>query len=233
LIVAAYTVGSGIALDFAFTGWVEATDATFTGTVVGFVVPRGHRPKIDPQGRRSRDVQVAVDTAAQTFSRGSWRLALLDVHAAYLAVGGDDSFVFAYRAIEDLARAVSPTAKKSWPHLNTHLGLTKQQLQSRTRRLFNARNAAAHGDLNDAALLAARAAHARTIGLPDDWCGTLLRASRHSHRSRTFGLSGVRAGPHRLRGGAASTPPPRHCALFRTPAKASQRPDVGSGGRSL
>jgi hypothetical protein len=115
LIVAAYTVRSGIALDLSFTGWVEATEATFTGTVIGVAVPRGHRPRMDPQSRRSRDMRVAIDAAGTAYAKGSWRLALRDVHAAYLAVGNDDSFVFAYRAIEDLARAVSTTTQKDWP----------------------------------------------------------------------------------------------------------------------
>ncbi len=164
-IVAAYTVRSGVALDLTFTGWVEATEATFAATTVGFTVPRGHRPHMDASSRRSRDMQVAIDVAAAAFSRGSWRLALRDVHAAYLAAGDDDSFIFAFRAIEDLARAVSPTGKKSWPLLHAHLGMTQRQMQGRTRRLFDARNAVAHGDVNDPALVTARADATGVIGV--------------------------------------------------------------------
>ena len=42
LIAAANTLVAGRALDFTFTGWVEATAARFEGTMVGFAVPRGH-----------------------------------------------------------------------------------------------------------------------------------------------------------------------------------------------
>jgi hypothetical protein len=43
LVVAALAVVSGDALDFTFGGWVEATEATFAGTIIGVVVdPRGH-----------------------------------------------------------------------------------------------------------------------------------------------------------------------------------------------
>ena len=163
LIVAAYTVRTGIALDFSFTGWVEATEATFKGTIIGFTVPRGHR-HADPASKRSRDMRVAIEVAGAAFAEGSWRLSLRDVHAAYLS-GNDDSFVFAYRAIEDLARAVSQTGKKSWPDLNAHLGLTKQQLKARTRGLFDARNAVAHGDIDSPVLVAARANQTRTISV--------------------------------------------------------------------
>lgn len=165
LIVAAYTSRTGVALDFSFTGWVEATEATFKGTMIGFTVPRGHRPHMDPASKRSCDMRVAIDVAGAAFARGSWRIALRDVHAAYLATGNDDSFVFAYRAIEDLAHAVSPTMKKSWPDLHTHLRMTQQQLQTRTRRLLDARNAVAHGDLSNPALIAARADWARVVGV--------------------------------------------------------------------
>ena len=55
---------------------------------------------------------TAIDVAAAVFHQGPWRLAVRDVHAAYRAIGSsDDAFVFAYRAIEDLAQAVSSAGK--------------------------------------------------------------------------------------------------------------------------
>jgi hypothetical protein len=43
--------------------------------------------------------------------------------------------------------------------------MTQQQLKARTRRLFDARNAVAHGDLSNPALVAARAEWSRVIGV--------------------------------------------------------------------
>jgi hypothetical protein len=166
LVAASNTLVSGVALDFTFTGWVEATHATFDGTMVGFVLPRGPGPKIRDDSKRSKAMMVAIEVAVAVFHRGPWRLAVRDVHAAYLAARlSDDAFVFAYRAIEDLTRAVSSTGKKSWPDLNAHLATTETALKRRTKRLFDARNAVAHGDENDPALVYAREHTGRLLGV--------------------------------------------------------------------
>ena len=57
-----YTLVSGVALDFAYTGWVEAKEATFDGTMIGFIVQRVRdrgQPYVeavdaDADGRRDR-----------------------------------------------------------------------------------------------------------------------------------------------------------------------------------
>ncbi len=169
LITAAYTLRSGMPLDFTFTGWVEATKASFKGTMMGFVVPRGYKPELSARTRSTRnaDMTAAVHLAAAVFHRGPWRLAVRDVHAAYLAEAtrSDDAFVFAARAIEDLAHAVSTKNKKSWPELHTHLVTTKPLFLRRTRRLRQARDAVAHGDENDPALVAARPARRNIVDL--------------------------------------------------------------------
>jgi hypothetical protein len=81
------------------------------------------------------------------------------------ATRSDDAFVFAARAIEDLAHAVSTKNKKSWPELHTHLVTTKPPFLRRTRRLRQARDAVAHGDENDPALVAARPARRNIVDL--------------------------------------------------------------------
>lgn len=169
IITAAYTLRSGMPLDFTFTGWVEAKKASFEGTMMGFVVPRGYKPELSGRTRNTRnaDMTAAVHLAAAVFHRGPWRLAVRDVHAAYLAEAtqSDDAFVFAARAIEDLAYAVSTTGEKSWPDLHAHLGTKKPLFLRRTKRLWDARNAVAHGDENDPALVAARPARKNLVDL--------------------------------------------------------------------
>jgi hypothetical protein len=158
LVTAAYTVRSEVPLDCTFTGWVEATRATFDGTMIGFTVPRGHKPHMNEKSKRSRDMAAAIDVAVAVFQRGPWRLAVRDVHSAYLALAtrSDDVFVFAYRAVEDLAHAVSKTGRKSWPDLHAHLGTMERNFKRRTKTLGDARGAVVHGDASDPALLAAR-----------------------------------------------------------------------------
>jgi hypothetical protein len=169
LITAAYTLRSGLPLDFTFTGWVEATRAEFEGTMMGFIVPRGYKTHLPSKtsSKRTQDMTAAVKLASAVFQRGPWRLSVRDIHAAHLAwvIGTDDAFVFATRAIEDLAHAVSTTGRKSWPELHTHLGTTKSAFMRRTRRLWEARAAVAHGDENDPALVAARPAMKTLVSL--------------------------------------------------------------------
>ena len=166
LVTASYTLVAGVALDFAYTGWVEAKEATFDGTMIGFIVQRGPRPKVSPTSKRSTQMRTAVEIAAAVAHRGPWRLAVRDVHAAHLAAQQtDDAFVFAYRAIEDLTRAWSADGRKSWADLQQHLGTTEAAFKRRTKPLNEARDAVGHGDENDAALVYAREHTARLIGL--------------------------------------------------------------------
>ncbi len=166
LVAASYTLVSGVALDFAFTGWVEATEATLDGTMIGFIIPRGPPPKISAESKRSKQMQKAIEIAVAVSHRGPWRLAVRDVHAAHLAANQtDDAFVFAYRAIEDLSRAFSPDGKKRWADLHAHLGTTDTAFKGRTKRLKAARDAVGHGDERDPALVYARANSSRLIGL--------------------------------------------------------------------
>ena len=157
-ITAAYTLRSSTPLDFTFSGWVEGTNASFESTMVGFTAPRGHKPRMDTNGKRSRDMAAAVGLAVAVFHRGPWRLAVRDVHNAYMAATNrsDDAFVFAARAIEDLAWATSTTGKKSYADLNRHLGTTKVAFLRRTKALRGARNAVIHGDENNPDVIAAR-----------------------------------------------------------------------------
>jgi hypothetical protein len=131
LVTAAYTVRSEVPLDCTFTGWVEATRATFDGTMIGFTVPRGHKPHMNEKSKRSRDMAAAIDVAVAVFQRGPWRLAVRDVHSAYLALAtrSDDVFVFAYRAVEDLAHAVSKTGRSH--------GQTSTRISGRWRETSN------------------------------------------------------------------------------------------------
>ena len=77
LIVAAYALRTGVALDFTFTSWVEATNARFDGTMIGVAVDRrGHRAMMSPTCRKSQDMRAAIELAAATHHAGGWRLAV-------------------------------------------------------------------------------------------------------------------------------------------------------------
>ena len=151
---------TGVALDFGLDGWVEATKAKFEGAVIGTMVDqRGHHAKLDESGKRSVDMRAAVELAVAVAHRGGWWLAVRDIHAAARERDrrSDDCFVFAFRAVEDLAHAASATPGKDWAALHTLLGTSKDKFMTRTEPLRLARNAVAHGDENDPELVKARA----------------------------------------------------------------------------
>jgi hypothetical protein len=126
------------------------------------VTRRGTYPRQTDQQNVEAD-QLGLANA-ETVDQGPWRLAIGDVHSAYMT-GTDDSFVFAYRAVEDLARAQSPTADKDWGALHSLLATTEKAFRRRTRRLYLARNAVAHGDPEDPDLLWARQRRERLLRL--------------------------------------------------------------------
>ncbi len=110
----------------------------------------------------------ACKLAITVQGRPGYRLALRDIHQA-LSTGGDDACVFAYRTIEDLARAVSgkrgELRASDWASLHSHLRTTKDSFMKRIAPLHKARQAAAHGDESDAELIAARTSREERIAI--------------------------------------------------------------------
>lgn len=178
LIVAAYALISGVALDVSLDGWIEAKEADFDAVVVGFVVdPRGHDPHLSERSRRSVDLRRAARLGGAARPHPAWRLAIRDVHAA-LADGGDDAFVYAYRSIEDLARGASGRTGElqtsDWHQLHTLLGTNQTAFMGRIAPLQNARRAASHGDESDPALIAARSSREAVVGIGREIVGETL-----------------------------------------------------------
>jgi hypothetical protein len=186
LVTAAYGLISGVALDFSLEGWVEATDARFSGTVVGFGVdPRGHDPHMPKRSNRSVDMKKAAGLACAVRHLPGWRLAVRDVHAA-LRDGGDDAFVFAYRALEDVARAVSGQSDQlrsaDWAQLHRLLGTTSAAFLGRIGPLHDARRAAGHGNEADPKLRTARANRAAVIAIGRSIVAETLELAGHPLR---------------------------------------------------
>lgn len=165
-VVSAYALISGVALDASFEGWIEATEASFKGTMVGFGIDPRIATGVSRRSRRSVDMRRAARLAAAVRHRPGWRLAASDVASA-LRSPGDDSFVFAFRAVEDVARAVSgrtgQLTASDWASLHNLLGVTATSFRKRIEPLQRARRAAAHGDETDQQLVTARGNRKRII----------------------------------------------------------------------
>jgi hypothetical protein len=109
--------------------------------------------------------------------RPGCRLALRDLHSAF-SVGGDDGFVFAYRVLEDLARAISGARGQldshHWAALHSHLRTTRTAFMTRIAPLQEARRAAAHGDETDPRLIAARSDRGNRLAIAREVLGEAL-----------------------------------------------------------
>lgn len=168
LVVSAYAFISRVVLDWSLEGWVEAAHASFSGTVMGVVVdPRGHDPELPPNSRQSVEMRHAAELAVAVWGmHGGYRLALRDIRAA-LADDGDDAFVFAFRALEDLAYAYSfrrgQLQPADWSRLAEHLGMADEDFKARKKPLKDARDMWGHGDTENPELAAARAAREALI----------------------------------------------------------------------
>jgi hypothetical protein len=160
LIAAAYALLTGDAFEVRVTGWIEAVEAEWRDTIVGFAVERfSHEPPYTSPAnvRLCAAARLAV---AASHAPGT-RLALLDFWASVID-RGDDAFFFAFRAVEDLARHYGG-GTKDWAALHRHCGYVRGQ--ARLKPLTDARHAVAHGDDADSAVIKARAQRLRILNL--------------------------------------------------------------------
>lgn len=191
LVVAAYALTSGRALDSSLEGWVEATEADLADSVVGFRLERelSERPsRLSIDTDRMRE---AAELAVAVSNVPLWRLTLRDLHASRRAGAGDDAFLFAYRAIESAARQLSGQAgelrRQDWRAFHERRGAEADAGHHQLKVLKDARDAAAHGregELLDTARLKrgaildlAREVTVRALLSEDDLAITSIRLS--------------------------------------------------------
>ena len=155
-IVGAYALLEGFAFDWSLQGGLRLIDGSWSSLPEYFLWTDRFDPTIPSSlNHESTRMKASVELACAVRPIVGYRLALRDLHSA-ISDPGDDQFVFAYRAIEDVARAVSQMGVTSWPDLHEHLDTTEEDFRVRIRSLQDARQAAAHGDDDDPALAFAR-----------------------------------------------------------------------------
>ena len=159
-VVSSWALMSGTALTVTLEGWVEAHDADVAVSTMGWIINRpGAAAQASPESEVSNIMREACELAAKINSRDPYRLAVRDVHSA-LSDSDDDAFVYAYRALEDLARAVSGTEEQvteaDWKALHERLGQDPEIARKEIEPLRLARNAIGHGNPQHADLREAR-----------------------------------------------------------------------------
>jgi len=149
LVVAAYALLTGEALDFSSDGWVEAKNAHFDGTILGF---QARQMKSSDQVNKNSEESIALQSAcslAVVLRRESgYRLGLRDIYSSLREVG-NDAFFYAYRAIETVARyALDCTDLEAaqWKKFHSEMGIDPGEGRARLKPLKAARDALAHGD---------------------------------------------------------------------------------------
>lgn len=152
LVVGAYALLTCRSLDWSLDGWVEAKEATFSSTVVGFRLARGNAElTMADDATDNVTMRRAAELAVAVRRKPSYRLALRDVHAA-TREDGEDAFVFAYRAVEDVARAVSGAGDlraRDWAKLHRTLRTSRDAFMDRLEALKTARDLVVHGNEQD------------------------------------------------------------------------------------
>jgi hypothetical protein len=155
LVVAAYALLTRKVFDVSTDGWIEATAAQLTGSILGFRVEQSKSVgDVDRDSKESAAIRAACLVAIATRAMPSYRLALRDIYSALREVG-NDAFFFAYRAVEDAARVVSGGERvgpREWGEFHQRIGLTPEQGEARLAPLTEARKALAHGDENASAI---------------------------------------------------------------------------------
>jgi hypothetical protein len=169
LVFSAYALLGRDAFDPELEGWIEATKAQLEGSMVGFIIPRSIGPE-EKESAETKRVQAAADLAIAVREFPSLRLAIRDIYAAVRdRDASDDAFFFAYRAVEDCARALSGAdtdiGGKEWAALHERLGLDPDEGKERLEPLTRARRAAAHGNESAEQLQDARLKKAQLIDL--------------------------------------------------------------------
>jgi hypothetical protein len=149
-VVSVWALMSGTALTVTLEGWVEAHDATVAESTMGWIINRpGAAAQASPESDVSQLMREACELGAKVYARGPYRLAVRDVHSA-LSDREDDAFVYAYRALEDLARAVSGQEEQltgdDWQALHDRLGQDAEIARQEIEPLRLARNAIGHGN---------------------------------------------------------------------------------------
>ncbi|MBI2327392.1 hypothetical protein HYU92_03640 [Candidatus Curtissbacteria bacterium] len=156
LLIAAVSFQTKKPLSYFLNNWVEAKEVKATKNIIGWMMPLFKQ--INPKTRKS-PINTPWKKAVwfyNNLSKGNnnHSLALKDFHSA-ISDASDDAFLFAYRAVEDICRAINGCDEiedKHWQKMHHDLGTTKKMLDPLTRVATKVR----HGNKNHKSVIQAR-----------------------------------------------------------------------------
>jgi hypothetical protein len=152
--------------------WLEVREVEAKANIVGTVHTRYGLGNVEMDGQAARDFAAALRAAWVIVQEPAARLAFKD-YGQSLAQRGDDAFLYAFRAIENVRRSCAPDTVKAngdvqphWGEMHTALGTSEEVLRS----LTDAAVAIRHGDTGGDRLVEVRDEPQResTLALADD-----------------------------------------------------------------
>lgn len=155
-IIAAFVFKTNKPLFYSLENWLETKEVIAEKNIIGWLFPPFS--PIEPYPQRSRK-NTAWKKAVWLFNNlhnknGNYLLALKDYYSA-LTDTSDDAFLFAYRSIEDICRAVNgcdETEKSEWIKLHKRLRTSKSVINPLTKVAEKVR----HGNKNHKIVIQAR-----------------------------------------------------------------------------
>ncbi len=133
IIIAAYIFKTNKIISYRLEHWVETREKVSRKNMIGWI-----RPPNTPAVLRSTrsSINTPWKKAAKLYakllvSNPNYAIALQDYSLAVSHIG-DDAFFFAYRAIEDICRAVTGldnTKSRSWNTMHTKLSTSEPQIK--------------------------------------------------------------------------------------------------------
>ena len=149
IIVSAFVFKIRKPISFIFESWVEAKDVIAKKNMIGFILNSHGKRKVYPERSKNNTGWKKAVYLYKNIKKlnNNHILALKDYRAALMDTG-DDAFFFAYRAIEDICRAVSGCSDvnvKAWESMHKKLGTSKSLVVS----LVDVATKIRHGDKND------------------------------------------------------------------------------------
>ncbi len=163
--------------------WLELRDVEARANVVGTIHARYRQPlpsgesRLEIDGPKANDFKLAALAAWRLRNVAPVRLAFRDFlfGAGQL---GDDAFLYAYRAVENVRRSLGPDAVEAsgrttpdWNAMHQALGTSRAQLSD----LTDAATCVRHGSEHDSGIVNARSNRKQVLALADDVMKRFLR----------------------------------------------------------
>jgi len=162
--LASYAILTNISLSYTRLGWVEVRGSRVREAIIGTIDSKYGLFKPPRKCSANSNLKYAAKITREAIKSVHHRMALKDYKTA-LSDGGDDAFLFAFRSLESLCRAVirsgGKVEKAEWKRMHHELGTSDRRIMP----LNNVANLVRHGRTTSKKLKKARKNRARYLSI--------------------------------------------------------------------